>query len=262
MPSDLIIFTDLDGTLLDHHSYSYAAAQSALSRVVKESFPLVLSSSKTAAEMAALARELPASPAALIVENGAGVVWSGEDTATGGRHGALMEALARVTPELRALFEGFADLGPEGVARLTGLPPAEAALASRRDWSEPGIWRGSEEARAAFLAELAAQGVTARQGGRFLTLSFGADKADRMKEVADRIAPTAHVLALGDAPNDIGMLEAADTGIIIANPHGAGIPPLPGEETGRIRRAGEGPAGWNAAVLAFIDELTSANRQA
>jgi mannosyl-3-phosphoglycerate phosphatase len=65
-------------------------------------------------------------------------------------------------------------------------------------------------------------------------------------------------MALGDAPNDIAMLEAADTGVIVANPHGAGIAKLPGESAGWIRRTAlPGPDGWNEAVLDMIEHMAA-----
>ncbi|QDC11672.1 HAD-IIB family hydrolase [Oceanicola sp. D3] len=254
----LIVFSDLDGTLLDHETYSFSAAQSALQALKRKNVALVLASSKTSHEMQSLAQDLPPDVPALIVENGAGVVWRGQDAAPSTRHAALMEALNALPPALRNGFEGFTDWGPEGVARETGLPPEQAALAAQREYSEPGLWRGDAAQREAFVAALAEAGITARQGGRYLTLSFGADKADRMREVVDKIAPQATVMALGDAPNDIGMLEAADTGIIIANPHGPGIDTLPGESSGKIRRTTvSGPTGWNEAVLEMIDKMAT-----
>lgn len=62
-----------------------------------------------------------------------------------------------------------------------------------------------------------------------------------------------HTIALGDAPNDVEMLEAADQGVVIANPHAAPIPLLKGEASGRIiRMADAGPKAWNAAILAHL----------
>jgi mannosyl-3-phosphoglycerate phosphatase len=177
---NLIVFTDLDGTLLDHETYSFAAAQNALIELAKKKYPLVLASSKTSCEMKLLAQNLPMRVPALIVENGAGVVWTDENRPLAARHDALMTRLNALPATLRSSFEGFSDWGTQGVARETGLPPDQAALAARREFSEPGLWRGDDAGRVAFLAALAEAGITARQGGRFLTLSFGAGKAERM----------------------------------------------------------------------------------
>ena len=88
-----------------------------------------------------------------------------------------------------------------------------------------------------------------------LTLSFGQTKADRMAELIAEYQP-AHTVALGDAPNDVEMLQTADTGVIVANPHRKALPALKGEETGAIiRTALPGPQGWNAAILGLLIDL-------
>lgn len=48
----LLIFTDLDGTLLDHESYDFTPARPMLARLAAMRAPVVLASSKTAAEIA------------------------------------------------------------------------------------------------------------------------------------------------------------------------------------------------------------------
>ena len=63
-------------------------------------------------------------------------------------------------------------------------------------------------------------------------------------------------VALGDAPNDREMLEAADIGVIVRNDHGIALPKLEGEAAGRIRRTQlSGPQGWNEAVMQIVQEL-------
>ena len=65
----LLVFTDLDGTLLDHHSYSFSAALPALQRLRRARIPVIPVTSKTLAELAPLMRELDnAHPC--IAENG------------------------------------------------------------------------------------------------------------------------------------------------------------------------------------------------
>ncbi|MEM9392685.1 MAG: HAD-IIB family hydrolase [Pseudomonadota bacterium] len=249
----LIVFTDLDGTLLDHDTYSYEAARPALQNLARLGAPVILASSKTAAEIAPLREELRLSACPAIVENGAGVLEAAsppdEDSAVYGR---LRQALAELPADIRRAYHGFGDMSVAEVADCTGLSLDKAALAKTRAFSEPGLWQGAADRLPGFLKALAQKGIAARQGGRFLTLSFGGTKADRMADILAQFG-SPFSIALGDAPNDIEMLERADLGIVIANPHSAALPPLAGETAGRIRRSTKpGPDGWNTEVLRVI----------
>ncbi len=251
----LLIFSDLDGTLLDHETYSFTPAGPALSRLARLGLPVVLASSKTAAEIAVVQAEMGLTGTPAIVENGAGVIGLDGPEAEARAYADLRRRLDRIAPELRAGFIGFGDMSDGEVAALTGLTERAAALARDRHFSEPGLWRGRAARRQDFLAALAQEGLHAREGGRFLTLSFGSTKQTRMAEIIARLAP-AQTAALGDAPNDVEMLENVDYAFIIANPHRAPLPPLDGEATGRITRTElPGPEGWNAAVNGLLDRL-------
>lgn len=249
----LLVFTDLDGTLLDHGSYRWDAARPALTALARIGAGVVLASSKTAAEMAPLRDRLGLGDWPAIVENGGGVLPPG----TGGELPANTHQTVRARLSgLPAGFVGFSDLSVADLAELTGLSTDAAGLAKQRRFTEPGIWTGAEADLPDFLNAAEQAGLGATRGGRFLTLSLGQTKAGRMQEIIDRTRPL-HSIALGDAPNDAEMLQAADHGVIVQNPHGSGVPPLPGEATGRIRRTTRpGPAGWNRAVLDLLQELT------
>lgn len=250
----LVVFTDLDGTLLDHVTYDWEPARPALAELARIGAPVVLSSSKTAAEIAQLQDRLGLKGHLAICENGCGLIGAGSGAATGD-HAALRRELDRLPPALRQGFRGFTDMPIDEVMDLTGLSRDDAARAKARDFSEPGLWLGDDAGRRAFLEALHARSLSARQGGRFLTLSLGGSKADRMAEVIAHYRP-ARTIALGDAPNDIEMLEAADIGVIVVNPHHSPLPRLQGEDTGRIIRTDRpGPVGWNRAVLALLDRL-------
>lgn len=251
-----MVFTDLDGTLLDHETYRYEAAKPALAKLRDLSVPVILASSKTGPEIAALRADLGFDAFPAIVENGAGLLPAYEVPQDGGEsYARLRRLLNEVDPDLRRAFQGFADLGHDGVAENAGLSMTSAKMACQRTYSEPGIWSGSAEDEMTFIARLSDKGITARRGGRYLTLSFGGTKADRMKDAAQLFGnPT--VIALGDAPNDIEMLEHADIGVIISNAHSAPLPKLSGESEGRILRSTKfGPEGWNEMMQKLISRL-------
>ena len=68
----LVVFSDLDGTLLDHYTYSFEDARPALGRLRAAGVPLVLCTSKTRAEIAPL-RDALRNTHPFISENGGAV---------------------------------------------------------------------------------------------------------------------------------------------------------------------------------------------
>ena len=180
----LILFSDLDGTLLDHDSYDWRAAQPALARLHATGIPLILNSSKTRPEIRALRQEMGnADP--FIVENGAAVVIpphifgnSEEDVVNfGATRAQVLAVLERLRAE-GARFRGFEDMSVEELAAEAGLDVAAAGLAKQRVGTEPLLWQGTDEERAEFEAALAREGLRLVAGGRFLHAMGVFDKAD------------------------------------------------------------------------------------
>ncbi|MEL7279223.1 MAG: HAD hydrolase family protein [Pseudomonadota bacterium] len=249
---DVLVVSDLDGTLLDHETYAWTAAAPALDILRRDGATLILASSKTAAEIAPIRAEIGFDHCPAIVENGSGLLEPGEapiaDTAT-------YNELRKAIDTLPAGFRGFGDMSAAEISDRTGLSIKAAGLARERQFSEPGLWTG--DALDAFLEATRAAGLTAQRGGRFITLSFGGTKADKVSDMITRFKPR-HTIVLGDAPNDVDMLALADSGVIVANPASPDLPTLPGEDTGRIRRTVQaGPEGWAAAVLDIIQEIST-----
>ncbi|MCY6382455.1 HAD-IIB family hydrolase [Hoeflea prorocentri] len=252
----LIVFSDLDGTLLDHETYSWDDAKPALRRLAEMGAMVVLASSKTVPEIKPLQRAMGLEACPAIVENGAGIIGLERSQHDADEYKEVRGHLDSLPDRLRSLFLGFGDMSVNLVAEKTGLSLAEAERAKARSFSEPGIWGGSDVERDRFVAALNEQGIKAQQGGRFLTLSKGRTKADAMREITARYRPQ-HTIALGDAPNDVEMLKAADYGVVVSNPQNAPLPHLQGENTGRILRTTlPGPRGWSWAIEHLLQTLS------
>lgn len=251
--ADVIVYTDLDGTLLDHNSYDYAPAQPTLERLRRLAIPLIMASSKTAAEMVPLRQELGFEECPLICENGAGVMPAGiEVDGDDADYLRLRSALETVPPALRGCFEGFGDMTSARISEITGLSQDQAQKAAQRAFSEPGIWTGSDADRETFLSHLKSRGVSARLGGRFLTFSFGGTKADQMDRICAQLGRHT-TIALGDAPNDAEMLNRADYAIVLPNAHGHPVTLSKDRATGVIHAKHPGPAGWHEALSAVLN---------
>ena len=72
MLENALVFSDLDGTLLDHHTYSFAAALPMLDKLKSQQIPVIPNTSKTFAELTEFTEQLD-KDGPFIVENGAAI---------------------------------------------------------------------------------------------------------------------------------------------------------------------------------------------
>jgi mannosyl-3-phosphoglycerate phosphatase len=267
-PVRLLVATDLDGTLLDETDYRFEAAREALARLAERRVPLVLCSSKTRAEMEPLARELGLdSP--LIVENGGALLVPqalriAVPGAVADRGFLVLElgvprpglaaALGEIAREAEAELRPFASLSAEDVARLTGLSTQAARWALERHYDEPFLLADARaEPRVAEAARR--RGLTVQRGGRFHHLMGGSDKGRALHVLVGLYSARGvrfDTVGIGDAGNDLPLLEAVDRPIVMPRPTGLD-PLLAARLPGAERAPAPGPAGWNAAVLAVLE---------
>jgi len=267
-----LVFTDLDGSLLDHDNYSARAALPLLRELARRGIPVIPASSKTRVEIEQVCTELDLG-GPFIVENGAAVCipagyfdpMPARMVARGGYHQmafvaprsqwlGLLEALAA---EFEGEFESFARAGLEGVAAMTGLASARAALALRREYSEPVRWLGTSQRCREFVRRLQAAGATVQQGGRFLSVSGPCDKGRALgwlRQLYRERHPGRELddLAVGDSANDAPMLQAAKTALWVRSPvHD--FPRLQ-RDSGILYSDAVGPAGWAEGVGRWLRE--------
>ncbi|AXS84942.1 HAD-IIB family hydrolase [Marinobacter sp. Arc7-DN-1] len=259
----LLIFSDLDGTLLDHDDYRWQPARPALAKLRAAAIPLVLNSSKTLPEIRALREEL-GNTAPFIVENGAAVIIPphtfGNTAEEVVNFGATRDRVLEVLGAQRtagAQFRGFDDMSAEELAGETGLDPAAAERAKQRLGTEPLIWQGADEGLAEFKAALANENLRLVPGGRFLHAMGIFDKADGARfllgKYRERYGEQPLVaIALGDSPNDQRMLESADIPVVIRGVKSEEVT-LPSAKHA-MRSLKPGPEGWNECVLNLLFE--------
>lgn len=269
----LLVFTDLDGTLLDHHSYSYSAAAPALERLRRLDIPVVPVTSKTLAELAPLMRMLD-NPHPCIAENGgliavpAGYFGALDDyplregyrvIGLASDYRAILHTTRRLRSEHQFQFRGFADMNDQQVAECTGLSAEQAARARRRLCSEPLLWLDTAAAFAQFNRAVQAAGLQLVQGGRFWHLMGRHDKATAVQQLCERYRRAGlqrfSTVGLGDSPNDLAMLQAVDTPILIRRPDGSCLSLPAGQAASCSEQAG--PAGWNQMMQRLLDSLAA-----
>jgi D-glycerate 3-kinase len=262
----LLIFTDLDGSLLDHYHYRHDEADATLCELEEQGIPVIPISSKTRSEIELL-RQTLRNPHPFISENGAAVYipkqyfptqpegtvvkdeyWQKSFVENRQHWLAIINDLK---PEFGKDFTSFADAGIDGIMSLTGLDVHAAARAAHREYGEAIAWHGSPTRQKLFVETLEAAGATVLQGGRFLHVSGSSDKGKALHWLTQQYQlnhPNSHwqTLAIGDSNNDIAMLNQADLALLIPSPvHG--LPEIT-QRSGVYIAPHKGPRGWSAGV--------------
>jgi mannosyl-3-phosphoglycerate phosphatase len=268
-----VIFTDLDGTLLDPENYGFTAALPALDFVKAAGIPLVFCSSKTRAEIEYWRERLENSHP-FISENGGaiflplsyfstdeiGAEWEGAETIDGYVVLVLGIPYRLLRDRLQELqrngFEvrGFGDMSAEEVAEVTGLNLEQVKLAKKREFDEPFVFFGEQTKVNKLLASIEEKGLRHSEG-RFYHLMGDNDKGravDKLKELYQRRFGDIVSIAIGDSPVDFPMLERVDYPVLVRNYKGEHDPRI--SLPNLIRSRGVGPEGWNETVLHLLGE--------
>jgi mannosyl-3-phosphoglycerate phosphatase len=268
----LVVFTDLDGTLLSHDSYDWRPARPALAALQHHRIPLVLTSSKTRRELerwrARLGQDGP-----FISENGSALyvpIATGSAPPAGAEQvdgywrvelgtpwAVLREALGHLSRDLGVPLLGFGDLDSTQVARLTGLGGEDLAAAMAREYDEPFVpARPLEEDTERRLAELAAGwGLRVTRGGRFYHLLGPVSKADAAGRLVAGAGAPVTTVAVGDSPNDLELLAWADYAVVVARPDGSHAPELRQGVPDAHFTQQAGPKGFADGVIAILTTL-------
>lgn len=253
-----VVFTDLDGSLLDLKSYSYYKSETAVQSLKKANIPIVFCSSKTKCEQLfyqeALGLKHP-----FITENGSAIfiprryfkrkipyhtfVTDDYEVISLGKSVAdIRSFLETYRNEFELKFTCFADIPPEEVSMLTGLDVRSARRAMMRDYSETLL---SGAVNQVFYNALELEGLRSIKGSKFETI-VGA-KVNKgaavqiLKDLYEREFEQIRTFGIGDSVNDIEMLEEVDDAYLVQRPEGS----WSAVEMAELKKMiGVGPEGW------------------
>lgn len=234
----IIIFSDLDGTLLDHYSYQSTAANETLALLRCADIPVILNTSKTLAELASILDELQLTTP-FIIENGAAVyipintfATQPEGTEVISNYWVKSFCLPRTHwltllneygEHFKPFYKGFSSFSVNELSDITGLNLEQAEQAKHRQYGEPIQWLGNDDTKKAFTEHLIELGASVVQGGRFMHIGGYCDKGQALIWLTEQYREhftnhNVYTIALGDGENDTPMLEAADMAVQIRSP--------------------------------------------
>lgn len=264
--TEFIVSTDLDGTLLDHHTYSWQAASPALTMLTHKNIPIVINTSKTTQEVATLQNDLNINDP-FIVENGSAILINKEDKrfntlnlnenethfikVLGCERKTITSFLLELKNKTGFVFSTFSDYSVEDIMALTGLPKANATLAKNRLYSEPLVWKDTGENYQTFCQHIEQSGFKLLKGGRFIHILGQTNKGIAAKWLIDNLnkKSTAKLIALGDSHNDLDMLSEADIAVLCKSP-AHDFPAF--THAHLIKTTLDGPAGWNTSIINIL----------
>ncbi len=259
-----IVFTDLDGTLLDSRTYSYEGSLAAIERLRGDGVPIIFCSAKTRAEQEVYRREL-ALFHPFIVENGGAIfiprayfpfpfdyhkaVDNLLAIELASPRDRVRELLAKVGREHGFRFKGFTDMSAVKVAEITGLNSASARLALQREYDEPVEFDPSGKDVNEFLAKIGEAGLDWWYGGRLHHVMRGGGKGRAVEILTGlyrKMWGKIRTVGLGNGLNDLPLLQQVDIPVLVQkNNHSWEDMSLPG-----LRKIqGVGPEGWSRAIV-------------
>lgn len=232
-----LIFTDLDGTLLDHHTYSTEIARKALTELNARNIPVIFCSSKTFEEQVFLQKQLKYEHP-FIIENGSAIVFPNTYFANqlenairlSDSHSLITLAkkdindihliLEKIEKNSNELLYGFTSATIKEIAEVTGLKEAAARRAKSRWFTSTLI---SEQPTQDTITILENNGFRLSQGGRFLTIQDKTiDKGKAVRLATQLFTNIWNIqpvtIGIGDSPNDIPMLRVVDKPFLVQKP--------------------------------------------
>jgi mannosyl-3-phosphoglycerate phosphatase len=275
----IIVFSDLDATLLDRETYSWKPAERAIEALRKRDAALVMVTSKTLSEIVALHQELGFDDP-LVFENGGGIALHEETVprefvtswepktekfhregftvlALGRGYEELVKSLAEISTEVGTPLLGFSAMSHEEVTKATSLPAEQAVKARMRLFDEPFMIAEDSKALESEIRNAAVRrGLDVVKGGRFWHLIGHAGKGKAVSVLLEAFKKRYGAvvsIGLGDSPNDLPFLQLVDIPVVLGKPFQAESVLSLSERAHRYDSSG--PEGWNQAVLHILATL-------
>ncbi len=224
----IIIFTDLDGSLLDKNTFKFDAIETYFRKLVNEGIIIIPNSSKTEAELIDFNNQFDLN-LSFISENGSSI------------HGLnlinknlpnkiLMSRSAdeiykiyneNISKKLKQKIKPILKLKIDEQIKIFGLPYDKLLLATKRMHSIPIQFNGDDIEKNNLIMNMSEIGLSVQSGGRIMNICDDTNKLKAMsksleligKEVDDEII----TIGVGDNHNDIEMIKQTNYACLVKN---------------------------------------------
>ena len=261
-----LIFTDLDGTLINHQSYSLGVNDKIIKKLTQNSHQVIINSSKTFTEIKKLVSKLYLSNMPFSSENGAFVFFPKKiftrPTRSVSHERYWKLQLTKLTSrqwytylknqQKNFQFDIAQDIPKNTLQKITNLKNTTGML--DRMGSQLIIWKDSKYQLNKFYSKLRTTAAgTINKGGRFLQISSPCNKRIATRIIIHNYKVHFHdkiekkIIALGDSQNDKSMLNFCNYTCVIHNPHSA-PPNIISSKKNVYKTIKKSPQGWVEAI--------------
>ena len=252
--------SDVDGTLMDH-SYDLTPAKQTIKLLQELSIPVILSTSKTAAEVKVIRKELNLTDP-YIVENGAAI--HGEtlkrvngEIILGEKYEILENILSSISNEINYDLQPLNNISDQEATELTGLKGHSLDLMRDRHWSMPFL-NPPENKEEEINICCKRFGVEIFRGNRMShMLSINSNKGKAINALKNYSnSPNIKIIGLGDSPNDLPLLLNSDYKIVIPGPGGPNLKLIEKLNAHNFTLASDPNGyGWKSEINKLINDL-------
>jgi len=230
------IFTDLDGTLLNHDNYTLGTIKNFINKIKLKNH-IIFSTSKTFCEILEINKKLDLN-FPFIVENGACIFFPNKYSFSDFKNvkffnhkSYLGYKLSELSPKIienklcklqkKYDFSLFSQLKFDHLSKITNLKKSSLINCTKRLFTNPIYWNDTDEQIKAFILDVKKISKTYQisKGGRFYHLADNYNKGTALLKFLEIIKFSEKnnfkTISLGDSENDISMLEQTDYSCIV-----------------------------------------------
>ena len=223
----IIVFTDLDGTLLHRDTFQFDTIKNYIKSLINKGVIIIPNSSKTEVEIEEFNEELGVN-LPFISENGASI--HGLNLITSNFPDKLI--VSREKEELLRIFENkvpeklkqkcfqISKMSKKDQENILGQKDEKLKNALNRKYTLPFLFKGDKSEKNRLLKLLNTNSLTLQEGGRVSNLCDNVNKVksmNRVVKILKKMKEKIITIAVGDNYNDLDMLKNCDIPCLVFN---------------------------------------------
>ena len=224
----IVIFTDLDGSLLDRETFNFFEIKEYLKELISKNIINIPNSSKTRKEILNFNNELGEN-LPIISENGSEIFGLNninsnfpDKIVLSREKKEILEIFNKNIPtKLKNKCQFISNLDENKQSEIFGLEREKIKFALNRSYTIPILFNENKKDKEELINYVNLAGLTLQQGGRVINLCDKVSKAEAMKIAVKNIKKINNnkvkTIGVGDNFNDLEMLKASDIPCLVFN---------------------------------------------